>query len=249
MIRIAVVDDDPACRMQVKQYIEEYAQTLSSEGGEPLFEIELFETAMDFITDYKAIYDIAFLDIEMPLIDGMSAAKKLRLMDTDISLIFITKMPKYAIEGYDVEAVGFMVKPIKYCDFVDKIKKAIKLRENKKQDSIVIKCDGELLKMPVSSIYYIEKNKNYLVYNTAQGQLCRRGTLESVEKELSGFGFSLCNSGCLVNLRFVSKVTATDVVINGVNMPLAFRRQKQFKTDMLDFLRGGFGGSAARSNF
>ena len=238
MIRIAIVDDDPACRMQVKQYIEQYGESLSKEGDEPLFEIELFETAMDFITDYKAVYDIAFLDIEMPLIDGMSAAKKLRQVDTDISLIFITKMPKYAIDGYDVDAVGFMVKPIKYCDFVDKIKKAIKLREHKKQDSIVIKCDGELLKMPVSFVYYVEKDKNYLVYHTAQGQLTRRGTLESVEKDLAAFGFSLCNSGCLVNLRYVTKVTSTDIVINGINMPLAFRRQKQFKTDMLNFLRG-----------
>ena len=246
MIRVAIVDDDKSCRLEVKQFIERYEQELSG-GGEKLFEIELFETAMDFISDYKAVYDIAFLDIEMPLIDGMTAAKKLRLKDTDISLIFITKMPKYAIEGYDVEAVGFMVKPIKYCDFVDKIKKAIKLREHKKQESVVIKCDGELVKLPVSQIYYVEKNKNYLFYNTARGEFRRRGTLESAEKELSSFGFSLCNSGCLVNLGLVSKVTSTDVVINGVNLPLAFRRAKQFKTDMLKFLRGSFGGSSVRS--
>lgn len=247
MIRVAIVDDDLSCRLQVKQYIEKYEQELSV-GGARLFEIDLFETAMSFITDYKAIYDIAFLDIEMPLIDGMSAARKLRLMDSDISLIFITKMPKYAIEGYDVEAVGFMVKPIKYCDFVDKIKKAIKLREHKKRDSVIIKCDGNLLKLPVSQIYYVEKNKNYLLYNTADGQYRIRGTLENAEKELSGYGFSLCNSGCLVNLGLITKVTATDVVINGTNLPLAFRRAKQFKTDMLKFLRGSVGGSSARSD-
>lgn len=245
MIRVAVVDDDSACRLQVKGFIEKFEQELSGGGENRLFEIELFETAMDFITDYKAVYDIAFLDIEMPLIDGMSAARRLRLIDTDISLIFITKMPKYAIEGYDVEAVGFMVKPIKYCDFADKMKKAIKLREHKKEFGVVIKCDGNLVKLPVSQIYYVEKNKNYLYYNTARGEFRRRGTLESAEKELAPYGFSLCNSGCLVNLGLVRKVTATDVVINGVNLPLAFRRAKQFKTDMLKFLRGNLGGSPA----
>lgn len=244
MIRIAIVDDDRSSRLQVQQYIERYEKELSG-GGEKRFEITQFETAMDFISDYKAIYDIAFLDIEMPLIDGMTAAKKLRLIDTDISLIFITKMPKYAIEGYDVEAVGFMVKPVKYCDFVDKIKKAIKLREHKRQVSVVLKCDGNLVKLPVSQIYYVEKNKNYLFYNTARGQYRIRGTLESAEKELSDYGFSLCNSGCLVNLALVSKVTASDVVINGENLPLAVRRAKQFKTDMLNYLRGSLGESKA----
>lgn len=241
MVRVALVDDDESYRLQVKEFLETFAK----ESGEE-FEITAFSSGMDFITDYKPVFDIAFLDIEMPLIDGMTVARKLRLMDTDISLIFITKMPKYAVEGYDVGAVGFMVKPIKYCDFVDKIKKAIKLREQKKENSVVLKCDGVLLKMPVSQIYYVEKSKNYVIYNTAQGQLRLRGTLEGVEKELAGFGFSLCNSGCLVNLRFVSKVTATDVVINGVNLPLAFRRAKQFKQDMLKYLRGGSGGAAAR---
>ena len=120
MIRIAIVDDDARYRSEVEGYIARYGK----ETGEE-FEVTCFQSGMDFITDYKPVNDIVFLDIEMPLIDGMSTARKLRLVDKEICIVFITKMSKYALEGYEVNAVDFVVKPIKYFNFTDKLKKAI----------------------------------------------------------------------------------------------------------------------------
>ena len=85
MIRIAIVDDDARYRSEVEGYIARYGK----ETGEE-FEVTCFESGMDFITEYKPINDIVFLDIEMPLIDGMSTARKLRLVDKEICIVFIT---------------------------------------------------------------------------------------------------------------------------------------------------------------
>lgn len=232
MIRVAIVDDDKLYQSQVKDYIEAY----SKESGEE-FSVDVYNSGMDFITDYKPVYDIAFLDIEMPLMDGMSTARKLRQVDNEICIVFITKMAKYAIEGYEVNAIDFVVKPIKYFNFIDKLKKAINHVGARHDKDVVIKSDGSYFRIPLSQIYYIEKDKNYIIYNTAQGELRERRNMEDVANQLSSSGFSMCNSGCIVNLRFIQQVTQTDVTVNNVQLPLSRRRIKDFKTDMLKFLR------------
>lgn len=232
MIRVAIVDDDKMYQSQVKDFIEAY----SKESGEE-FSVTVFNCGMDFITDYKPVYDIAFLDIEMPLMDGMTTARKLRQVDNKICIVFITKMAKYAIEGYEVNAIDFVVKPIKYFNFRDKLKKAINHVESFNEENLVIKSDGVYFRIPLSQIYYIEKDKNYIVYNTAQGELRERRNMEDVAKQLEDSGFTLCNSGCIVNLRYIQQVTQTDVTVNNVQLPLSRRRIKDFKTDMLKYLR------------
>lgn len=233
MIRIAIVDDDDRYRAEVKEYIECFSKEADEE-----FDVTMFGSGMDFITDYKPIYDIVFLDIEMPLMDGMTTARRLRRLDTKICIVFITRMSKYAIEGYEVNAVDFVVKPIKYFNFVDKLKKAMGYVRSHHEKELVIKSDDNYFRLPISQINYIAKDKNYLVYNTERGDIRERGTMEAMEKQLRGDGFSLCNSGCLVNLRRLQQVTQSVVVVGGVSLPLSRRRIKSFKQDMLEYLRG-----------
>lgn len=232
MINIAIVDDDVGYRSQINEFIQMFAK----ESGEE-FGVSLFGSGMDFVTDYKPLYDIAFLDIEMPLMDGMSTARRIRQVDGRICIVFVTRMAKYAIEGYEVNAVDFVVKPLKYFNFRDKLKKALRFVASHKENEVVIKCDGSYFRLPVSEIYYVEKDKNYLIYHTARGEIRERGSMEDAEKQLSASGFSLCNSGCIVNLRLIKQVTQTEVIVNGEALPLSRRRIKEFKTDMLNFLR------------
>lgn len=233
MIRIAIVDDDAKYRAEVQGYIARY----SKETGEE-FAVTCFQSGMDFITDYKPVNDIVFLDIEMPLIDGMTTARKLRLVDKEICIVFITKMSKYAIEGYEVNAVDFVVKPIKYFNFIDKLKKAIGVVRRRGEKELLIKSDDNYFRLLVSKIRYVEKEKNYLIYHTDNGEYRERGTMENLQGELTSSGFSMCNSGCLVNLRAISQVTPTTVIVDGIPLPLSRRKIKDFKADMLKYLRG-----------
>ena len=234
MIRIAIVDDDEKCRVQEQEFIERYGR-----GCDEKFEVTLFKSGMDFITGYVAVFDVVFLDIEMPLLDGMATARKLRKLDDKICIVFITHMAKYAIEGYAVNAIDFVVKPIKYFNFIDKLKKAICCVKSRAEKEVVIKSDEDYFRLPVSQIYYVEKDKNYLIYNTARGKFRERGTIENVRETLGGSGFSLCNSGCIVNLRHIWQVTQNCIVINGEQLPLSRRRLKDFKREMLEYLQKG----------
>ncbi len=234
MIRIAIVDDDEECGAQEKEFIRRYAE----ETGEK-FEIDLYKSGMDFISDYTPIYDVVFLDIEMPLLTGMETARRLRRLDGKVCIVFITKMSKYAIEGYEVNAIDFVVKPIKYANFIDKLKKAISFINSHKEKEIVVKSEDKYILIPVSDIYYIMKDRNYLIYYTAKGKIAERGTMKKVEEDLAGNGFSVCNSGCMVNLKHIQQVTQNCVVINGEQIPLSRRKIRDFKKEMLSYLRGG----------
>ena len=147
-------------------------------------------------------------------------------------------MSKYAIEGYEVNAVDFVVKPIKYFNFTDKLKKAIGIVRRREEKELLIKSDDNYFRVLVSKIKYVEKEKNYLIYHTENGEIRERGTMERLQSELVGAGFSMCNSGCLVNLRAISQVTPNCVMIGGVSLPLSRRKIKDFKADMLSYLRG-----------
>ena len=213
MIKIAVVDDDEEYRIAERKFIEEYAK----ETGES-FDIVCFPSGMDFISNYGQGFDIVFLDIEMPHLDGMETAKKLRQIDMRISIVFLTKMSKYAVEGYSVNAVDFMVKPLKRYVFIDKLKRAIAQVRTRHAGIVMIRCEGEYLSVPASQINYVLKEKNSLVYSTDLGEMC--------------------NSGCLVNVNRITKVTQTEVIVGTEKLPLSRRRNKEFKEQMLRVLRG-----------
>lgn len=234
MIRIAFVDDDEQYLSDAQKYVALYAE----ESGEK-FQITTFLTGMDFITDYRPVYDIVFLDIEMPLMDGMSIAKNLRKLDDKICIVFITRMHQYAVEGYEVNAVDFIVKPIKQANFIDKLKKAIAVSRTLKETEIFIKTDDGFVRVPVSKIYYVEKDKNYLLYRTEMGEYRERGTLDGAEQNLKDCGFSRCNSGCLANLRNVQRLSPCEVVINGISLPISRSRMKAIKSDLFAWLKKG----------
>ena len=107
MVNIAVVEDNEREREILTEYLKRFS---------PQFAIEVFSSAVIFLTDYTPKYDIVFMDIDMPCLDGMSAAAKMRKLDDRTCLIFVTNLAKYAIKGYEVQAFDFMVKPLTYAN-------------------------------------------------------------------------------------------------------------------------------------
>ena len=107
MIRIALVEDDPAYAEQLLSYLKEYEK----ESKERI-SVQTFSDGEDIVTEYRADYDIILMDVEMKFMDGMSAAEEIRKMDTEVVIIFITNMPQYAIQGYRVDALDYVLKPV-----------------------------------------------------------------------------------------------------------------------------------------
>ena len=97
MTRIAIVEDEAAVREQLAGYVQRYTRQYGIQ-----FEVTMFTDGVEILEDYRPVYDIIFLDVEMQHLDGMETARRIRELDSDVLLIFITNMAQYAIKGYAV---------------------------------------------------------------------------------------------------------------------------------------------------
>ena len=160
MITIAIVEDDKKSAKILQDYILRY----SEEKQEPLA-VECFENGLNFISDYKASCDIALMDIEMPHMNGLDTARKLREFDSQIPLIFITNMAQYAINGYEVQALDFMVKPIEYFNFSLKLDKAIRICKKLHGYQIYVPSEQGTVKFDIADLIYIERDLSPAKHN------------------------------------------------------------------------------------
>lgn len=119
MVRIAIAEDDPAYRATLEEYLDRYRRENGLEA-----EVTTFSDGLALTEGYRPVYDLLLLDIEMPNLDGMSAAEKIRSSDPEVVIIFITNMAQYAIKGYQVDALDYVLKPVSYAAFAFKLKKA-----------------------------------------------------------------------------------------------------------------------------
>lgn len=218
MRHIAIVDDQSAARCQLREYLERYAK----EHGEQ-FEYSLFENADVFLDGYSPVYDLVLLDIDMPGMNGMDAAHRLRDVDESVTLIFITNLAQYAIGGYEVGAVDFMVKPLQYPRFAGKLGRAFRLAGKTEKDVILIKTELGLVRIEQRQILYVEIQNHNLYYHTT-GEVYRvRGSLKQAEERLNRQDFFVCNKCYIVNLAHVAAVDGLDVTVGneviGVSRP------------------------------
>ncbi len=120
MIKIAIVEDELAYAKQLQEFLLQYEK----EMGES-FHITTFSDGDEIVHKYKADFDIILMDVEMKFMDGMSAAEEIRKVDTEVVIIFITNMAQYAIKGYAVDALDYVLKPVSYFAFSQRLARAI----------------------------------------------------------------------------------------------------------------------------
>lgn len=229
-MRAAIVDDDGKDRERLYGFIQRYQQ----ETGVKI-QTELFTGSLEFLERFRADFDIIFLDIEMSGMDGHETAHEVRRTDEAAGIIFITNMAQYAIRGYEVNAIDFMVKPVNYFNFADKLKRAIDFSARRAKQDIVLKGKEEIVRMPVSDLFYAEKDGNNLVYHTRSGDFRERGSIQALKTKLSDSAFVECISGCLVNLAHVERLGKDTVLVSGRELPVSRRLKKEFVQRFMDY--------------
>lgn len=233
MIHIAVVEDDPAYRRHLLDFIDDYQQ----ETGEQ-FQVAVFSDGLEIVQNHNASFQIILMDIEMKHLDGLQAAKRIRRNDRDVIIIFITNLAQFAIQGYEVEALDYVLKPVNYFAFSQVLQRAVKKVKQKSAFFLHIVKESSMIRLDASSISYIESQGHNVIYHTDHGDYTCRDSLKNLEEKLEGRHFSRCNSGYLVNLAHVERVEKNDVTVSGVVLPVSRPRKKGFMEDLANYVGG-----------
>lgn len=237
MIHIAIAEDEQEHADKLEEYVTRYADEVHT----PV-KITRFTNAVALIDGYTADYDLIFLDIRMPYMDGMNAAHKLREADGDVLIVFVTSMKQYAIEGYSVNAADYIVKPFAYPDFelkMHRIFKRLKMSENDKAE-LVLSTEKGMIKVKPADIRYVETDGHSVVYKLLNGEdIIQYGSLKAAEAKLSVYGFTKCNSCYLVNLKYVKNVKGFTVDMgNGIELQISQPKRKAFVDCLVKFASG-----------
>lgn len=233
MYRIAIVEDEREFSMQLQEYMIQYEKEHGLE-----FQITLFEDGADIVDQYKPNYDLILLDIEMPKMNGMDAAEKIREVDEEVTLMFITNMAAYAIRGYSVGALDFVMKPLNYYTFSMKMTRALKRVSKKSLKPIILNLPDGIKKIEAKQIYYVEVQNRMLHYYTTEGELVLRGTLQSAEQSLQDYPFAKCNHWYIVNLMHVSEIKKNVVVVGSYELEISRRNKNAFLKALTEYMGG-----------
>ncbi len=234
-IRIAVVDDETVHRGAMEALARRYGKARGVD-----VRLELYENGFQFLSQYDAAFDAVFLDILMPHMDGMETARRLRKLDEDVPLIFATTVAQYALQGYEVGAMGYMLKPVSYEEFEIKLDKIRRSTTARAQQTYPITQGGKLQMIPVRTIRYVEVSNHSLVFH-GEGQVFTvGGQLNALEQDPRFAGFTKSSASHLVNCSWVTEVDSDSVRVDGEAVPLSRRRRKGFLQEMARILGGTY---------
>lgn len=233
MLRVAIVDDEESC---IKKLREELAAFAKANGEE--FRVTEFTNGVNFISEYSAEYDIVFMDIDMPHLSGMETARLLRRVDERVALIFVTNLANYAIKGYEVQAVDFIVKPIEEKTFFTKLKRIIsRIKVNEEEPYVKVNTKLGIARVYISEIYYITVQGRYVLLHTKNGEIEMRVSMKELEKQLTPLNFVRGDNSSMVNLMYVSAVTSEGAIVNGELIPSSRNRKKALLDAFTLYLR------------
>lgn len=223
MIKIAIVEDEAMYAKQLEEFLHRY-----EEEKKEAFEITIYTDGDQIVNKYKSQYDIILMDVEMKFMDGMSAAEEIRKMDTEVVIIFITNMAQYAIRGYAVDALDYVLKPVSFFAFSQRLNRAIERMKKRETKVIMVNIKGGMVRINLANIYYIESQGHTLVLHTILGNYETSGKMKEMDEKLANMNFCRGNKGYLINLQHVDRIQDDCAVVKGEKLVLSRSRRKDF---------------------
>ncbi len=216
-LNIAICDDEP----KELEYIASIVKNWGEHSGH-FCELQTFPFAETFLFAYEEdkSYDILLLDVEMGEMSGIALAKKLRKEDNQAEIIFITSHFEFCGEGYEVDALHYLIKPISEQKLHTVLNKAVgKLQIE--PPSVVITCEGQTIKLYENEIFYVESLLHYIAIHTKDKEYKIKGNLSTFAKKLSE-DFYQTHRSYLVSLKKIVKISRTAVYLKDqTELPLS----------------------------
>ena len=230
MIHIAVVDDEKSYISQIQQYLEQFER----ESGETI-KVSVFSDGDSIVHKYNSEYDIILMDVEMKFMDGMSAAEEIRKKDSEVVIIFITNMPQYAIRGYAVDALDYILKPVSYFAFSQCLQKAIVRRNNRAAKFVVINLKKGTARINIENIIYIETAGHSTVYHTVEGDYESYVSLNEAEEQLKQYHFFRISKWCLVNIALVDNYQDGYISLGKTTLAVSRSKRKELLDKLITY--------------
>lgn len=238
MYQVLMVEDDEGAADALSEHIRRYGVEARLE-----FKLTRFDSAAALMKARKS-YDLVFMDIDLPGINGMEAAELLRTYDVETPIIFVTNLAQYAIRGYEVNALDFIVKPVTYHHFSMRMDKAMRAVARNRKNRVSIATRSGVRVLQNREIVYVETKSHDLVFHLVDedgdGQELRvRGTLSSLEERLSHTSFVRISSGCLANMDHIRSMRSGEISMdNGQTLYASRAKKRAVLETFTDYLGG-----------
>lgn len=180
--------------------------------------------------------DLVLLDIDMPRLNGLDAARRLRERGVDAPLCFMTNYGSLAPEGYAVEAMGFLVKPVSYRAFASIMERARVASAHRRPRLTEFKQGKQTIFVDAGEILYVETERKHVVIHTKRGAISCSEAMKAIEGKLDRHSFFRIHNAYLVNLTFVQTITPTDVVVGGASLPVSRHRRRHFLDTLAHYM-------------
>lgn len=234
MIKIAIVEDNDKSAALMEKFVERF-----SEENSVVLKTKRYHNAVNFVDEKSFDYDIVLLDIEMPHMNGMDAAKYIRKNGSEAQIIFVTNMAQYAIQGYEVNALDFIVKPVSYAVFSKKFKRAVQKADELSGRYVTLFTKEGFMKVYLDKVNYVEVEAHNIIYHTDIADFEVRSSMKQTEELLKDKGFARCNNCFLVNLNNVYEIKKDTVKVGSDLLPISRTKKKEFMTALTLYLNGG----------
>ncbi len=235
MFRVAICEDEKVVLDFESSLVGKWADSV-----EAALELDTYISAEQFLfeSEDKAPYDLLIFDIQMKGLNGMELAKKLRARGCDAVIIFITGVPDYAIEGYEVGAVRYILKPVKEEVLKGLLDSVWEERKKRSEDFFVLGQGADLEKISFEKIIYIEARGHYVFMKGLDFERQWKAGFAETSVAFEGKGFFCLRRGLLVNLGHLEKITRTDCLLdNGETLPVARGVYKELNDAFIEFFK------------
>ena len=231
MLRAAIIEDNDRDAESLQSHLKRYARENKLE-----IETRRYDNGILFLEQYRGEYELVFMDIDMPAMNGMNVAKILRERDSHVLLIFVTALARFAVNGYEVDAFDFIVKPLQYNFFSAKMNRAVRKLASEPRQKMLIRSAEKTVSVFFDEIYSVDIFNHVLSFHLSDETVSTRGTMKDVMESLSGGSFAMCNKSFVVNLKHVQRIDGDEVVLtNGERLPISRPRKKEFMQQIADF--------------
>lgn len=232
-VEIAIVDDMELDREQVERLVRSWSQRKKIE-----VHLSLFSSGEAFLEKFKPEqFSIVLLDLYMKGINGMDTAREIRRRGSNSQLVFVTSSDAYAIQGYEVDAANYLLKPVDEYALENALQHCL-LRLGCDRDSITVTSNRAAVSIPLRNIIWIEAQRNALLFHTDGGTVKSYMTVESASKMIRGKEqFLICCKGIVVNMdRIVSVGDDTFIMDDSEQVPIRKRGGNQVKQQYLQYI-------------